>query len=296
MNTEDYNYIFSKHGKYIRSIFFSLPFYGKNKTQFTNRTDICEQLENKENIKKLYEILQLAEKYNIKKDAVINGMNLTEEDIIPALGFLKKIKPDELTIMEEHSSLFKREFKNIPLVYSFNNKRTYDFSDDIYSIYALGKDFLWEENKRQLVYKNNKKLMLLIDNGCNLSCPGCFFKGNKMCEYYYAKRLKKISLEEILAEQLFLPEDIQILCENFDTSNIVYKLSTRRCDKDRMDLILDTYTHFWSLEEIIANNIEFSIYSELPYMYEDMKNSNIDFDKFKKAKQLLWEKSLQNKI
>lgn len=296
MEANDYEYIFSRHGKYIRSIFFSLPFYGKNKTPFTNRTDICEQLEDKRNVIKLHEIIKIAEKYNIKKDAVINGMGLTEEDVFQSFGFLKKIKPDEITIMDEHKHLFKKEFKNVPLVYSFNNKRIYDFSDNIYSIYVFGKDFLWDENKRRKIYDSGKMLMLLLDNGCNLSCPGCFLKGEKMCEYYYAKRLEEVSLEELLAEQLFLPEDVKKLCENFDTSKIVFKMSTRRCTKKEMDLLLETYTHFWSLDEILDKKIEISLYSKLPYMYDDMKNSNLNFDTFRKTKNKLWEKALNVKF
>lgn len=295
MKAEDYEYIFSKYREYIRSVFFSLPFYGKNKTPFTNRTDICEQLENKNNVLKLYKIIKIAEKYNIKKDAVINGMGLTDNDVIQSFGFLKRIKPDEITIMDEHKHLYKKEFKNIPLIYSFNNKRIYDFSDNIYSMYAFGKDFLWDESKRQKIYENSKMLMLLLDNGCNLYCPGCFLKGEKMCEFYYAKRRKEVPLEELLAEQLFLPEDVQKLCTNFDTSKIVYKLSTRRCVKKEMDLLLETYTHFWSLDEILNNKIEIALYSKLPYMYDDIKNANLNFDILKKTKEKLWEKSLQTK-
>lgn len=292
MEVEDYEYIFSKYEKYIRSIFFSLPFYGKNKAQFTNRTDICKQLEDKQNVEKLYKIIKLAEKYRFKKDAVINGMGLTDEDVFQSFGLLKRLEPDEITIMDEHKHLYRRAFKNIPLIYSFNNKRLYDFSDETYSMYCFGKDFLWDESKRQRIYSSGKMLMLLLDNGCNPYCPGCFFKGSNLCENYYFKRRNEVTLEELLAEQLFLPEDLQILCNNFDISKIVFKMSTRRCLKEQMDTLLETYTHFWTLDEILANGIEIALYSKLPYMYDDMKNSKINFDAYRKAKKSIWEKSL----
>lgn len=299
MEAKDYEQIFSKYGEYICSIFFSLPFYGIGKSgernlPFTNRRDICEQLEKKENVTKLVEILKIAERYSIKKDAVINGSGLTDEDVLNSFGFLKKIKPDELTIMDEHKHLYKKEFKNVPLVYSFNNKRIYDFTDNTYEMYAFGKDFLWDERKRQLIYNSGKKLMLLLDNGCSQICPGCFHI-DVMCEYFFGKRLEKLSIEELLAEQLFLPEDVQTLCENFDTTKIVYKLSTRRCTKEDMELLLESYIHFWTIEDILENNVELKLYSKLPYMHESMKNQNLDFDKIKKAKQILWEKALNYK-
>lgn len=240
ISIDQYNYIFDKYNNYIKSIYYSPPLGNK----YHSRSSIGKQLENEQNVEKLYKILELAKIKGILCDCVLNCPSLKNDDIVVALEFLKSnIYIDQITCLQQHIDVVDKYFPHIEKIYSFNNNLNINNLEHIskkFKTIVAGKSFLRYPELLSKIYNYGFDLKLLVNNGCSFNCYGCS-SGSRKCEQVFYKNLENFDINYLYALQSFYPSELRKLLDtvNFPIESI--KISNRTDDYNYLINCLNSY-------------------------------------------------------
>ena len=252
MSLEEYEKIFEKYHGYIKSIYFSPPLGDI----YHSRNLISEQFENPDIVKKFNKILELARKYNIKLDCVLNTPNLPEQKVIESFPTLKSYDLDQITCLNEHAEIISKEFPEQELIYSYNNdfkmKKLENVSKS-FSTIVVGKYFLRIPHYLEAIHDNGFEVKLLVNNGCSYNCMGCG-KGTRNCSRTFEHNLKNMSAEELYAMQSFYPYELNELLSKLSYEPESIKISNRTDGYEYLNMCLDSYINEIPPEEYISMN------------------------------------------
>lgn len=219
---EDYDVFFNKFSTYIDSVYFSLPLG----YEYSTRYYFSENLKTKEQLNNFDNIISLLDKYGIKKEIALNTYNLSKGKLDRAIEYMKtKVYPDEIVCLKEYIDYIKEKIPHCKFIYSFNN---YDLENipDSFDEIVLGREFLFNKNKRDSFIADKHKIRLLLNNGCSLKCHACI--GGDYCENLFKKDVKEKGINQVYAEQSFFPIELhELLNTDNNVRKMKFKLSTR---------------------------------------------------------------------
>lgn len=271
MSLKDYKRIFEKYRGYIHSIYFSPPLNGK----YHSRKQITEQFLDERNVKKFYEIIDLAKEEGILLDCVLNRPTISTELVEGAFDCIRELDVDQITCLARHIAIIDEAFPDVEKIYSYNN----DFNikqlptvPSEFSTIVVGKYFLRSTEYLTRIRDAGFKLKLLVNNGCSYNCQGCG-KGNRECQKTFFENLEKYGLNYLYALQSFYPQELQELLDKVDIPVESIKISNRTDGATYLDKCLDSYINLTDpktyIEERPAN---FRLWSRLgwfnPYLKE----------------------------
>lgn len=274
---EDYSY-------YLDSVYFSPPLGNK----FHTREKIAKQLSDKDNVIKLYKIIDLFYKHNIKIDCVLNRPSLKENDIIKALKFIRNEMPvDQITCLDRNIEIINEFFPNIDKIYSYNNDLTVKKIPTInksFSTVVAGKFFLRDENSLKKIVDNGFKVKLLVNNGCSFNCYGCQ-KGNRLCEEVFNNNLRYKTIEELYALQSFFPNELDSLLLSHGHLIDTIKISNRTSDYAYLKNCLKSYINVEDVDPYIMQDFNnYRLWLRLGWFSDKLSILNLDKVKQEKAK------------
>lgn len=261
ISVDEYKQIIEKFGDYIYGIYFSPPL-GK---QFHSRHVIAEQLEMKENVDRLFQVLELFEHCGFVVDADINMSPLTNEDIESFIEFIKQNKiVTEITAIEPYGKVIHQFLPNMKMLYSFNNFYSGEKVPDYYETIVLGKKYLKDYQSINSLIASGKKVKLLINNGCSYNCGTCR-NGTKQCFKTVSDNLKMESVNELYAKQTLFPWELYELVRRIDNNNnLIFKISNRTSGFSYLYKCLKAYTEFQYIHPYIDEGIHnYALFSRI---------------------------------
>lgn len=246
ISIDEYKKIIYKYGKYIKSVYFSLP-YGD---EFHTRKAVIKEYNKKNARQRLIRILELFKDNGIELEVVINQYNLDNEKILNALKeFSKVIKFNTICCLDEYVSAVKEHYTN-KIIYSFNNKNLQE--KDIYGIsqsynmVVVSREFMRNLEMLKKIKDCGMKTKLLLNNGCSFNCLSCRL-GNEKCKEVFYNELLKNTAQELYAKQSFFPWELKKLFEEQKKINInvidELKISNRPCTFEYLNDCLESYIY-----------------------------------------------------
>lgn len=239
---EQYQELFKKYQDYLHSLYFSPPLNGK----YHSRTKISEQFSNPENIKRFYEILELAKQNGILLDCVLNRPTIRDQDVEQALPFIEQIGADQITCLQKHIDIVASTFPTKEKIYSYNNDLTPRDIPNIspkFSTIVVAKSFLRDKTLLKQLAERGFKLKPLVNNGCSYNCGGCQ-SGNRQCQSTFDRNYQKSGANYLYALQSFYPDELEILLNMMEEEQIPLesvKISNRTDDYEYLDKCLTSY-------------------------------------------------------
>ena len=266
----EYKIILKKYKKYIQSLYFSPPYDEK----FQSRLELVEAFKNPKNISKILDVLELFKNEGIEIDCVLNRPSLNSDMIMTYVNDIKQLNPDQITCLENHIDIVKREFPDAQKIYSFNNdfriSNLKHVSHDFDTI-VVGKYFLRNTDYLKEIYASGFGLKLLVNNGCAFNCLGCK-TGSKQCVDTFEKNLKKHSPEYLYAMQSFYPYELHSLIDKLDIPIESIKISNRTSDYNYLDRCLHSYIYDGNDNfDIIQEYEDFKLFGKQANLYKYMK-------------------------
>ena len=237
-----YQELFKKYQDYLHSLYFSPPLNGK----YHSRTKISEQFSNPENVKRFYEILELAKQNGILLDCVLNRPTIREQDVEQALPFIEQIGADQITCLQKHIDIVSSTFPTKEMIYSYNNDLTPRDIPNIspkFSTVVVAKSFLRDKELLKQIAERGFKLKPLVNNGCSYNCGGCQ-SGNRQCQSTFDRNYQKSGANYLYALQSFYPDELEILLNMMEEEQIPLesvKISNRTDDYEYLDKCLTSY-------------------------------------------------------
>lgn len=239
---EQYQELFKKYQDYLHSLYFSPPLNGK----YHSRTKISEQFSNPENIKRFYEILELAKQNGILLDCVLNRPTIREQDVEQALPFIEQIGADQITCLQKHIDIVASTFPTKEKIYSYNNDLTPRDIPNIspkFSTVVVAKSFLRDKELLKQIAERGFKLKPLVNNGCSYNCGGCQ-AGNRQCQATFDRNYEKSGANYLYALQSFYPDEVERLLSMMEEEQIPLesvKISNRTDGYVYLDNCLTSY-------------------------------------------------------
>lgn len=288
ISIQEYEKLILKFGKYISSIYFSLPL-GK---EFHTRIGVVEEYSQDNAEEKLISILQLFKRNGIKLEVVINQYNLSKEKLIRALEYLKNgIKIDTICTLDEYVGIIRSYYPQIYLVSSFNNlKRNYkdlELTNKEYNQLVIGKNFMRDIKAMHIIKEMGYEIKLLLNNGCSFNCFSC--RKSYECQNIFYENLKHCTINELYALQSFLPVELEYLNDKIGIEEIgEFKISNRPCTLEYLSNCLESYLRInnekYYIEKSIKNYHLWCRLSNFTKFYQEL-----NLDEIIQIKKELWK-------
>lgn len=240
--TAEYESLFRDYGEYIDNLYFSPPL-GQ---QFHGRTKIAEQLEQPLYIERFWDILHLAQDYQIGIEVVYNTHLLQENDFIRAEEAFSEnqIKLSKICVQDAYYDFIRALYPTTELVHSVNsmpdNKAKILQTAGAYSEYVVGRQYTRDTELFHKIAQTGARCVLLLNNGCSHFCGGC--SSPEHCQQAFEKTRSEMLMteEQIYALQSIMPFELHE--GDIDLTNIsLLKLSTRNADVNYIRFCLDSY-------------------------------------------------------
>ena len=293
---KEYERLIEKYGKYISSVYFSLP-YGN---EFHTRTGVKEEYNKVDSKKRLIRILELFKKNGIKLEAVVNQYHINLEKVEEALSDLDSfITVDSVCCLDEYKEIIDKHYNNeMYTVSSFNNEPIHesiiDNIDCKYNMIVISKELMRKPNLIKKIKDKGIDVKLLVNNGCSFNCKGCRL-GYRQCIAVFNSNLNYYTPEELYALQSFFPWELDFLFKCLQDDNVIdeIKISSRPCTYEYLDKCLQSYIYNKKTEKYIKENFKnyylWGRQSNLTPYHAKFNNSRIN-----EIKKKIWYREINN--
>lgn len=281
---DEYEELFSEYGNYIDNLYFSPPFGDR----FHGRTKIADQFHREDMKERFWDILAVAQQFNISLEVVFNTHLLHKGDLVYSAEQFGQhnCHLSKVCIQDAYYSEARKVFPDTDLVHSVNcmpDDRGYILQTaGKYEEYVVGRQYIRDRELFSEIRRLGTRCVLLLNNGCSHWCGGC----GKMqhCKNSYLKSRKKYSIQELYAIQSIMPYEIW---ENMiDTEDVdLFKLSTRNADVYYIKKCLESYINNTALELIQSSSEYYLLWSRILWLVKEFPH--LDYEEIKKIKQTL---------
>lgn len=287
---EEYNKILHKYKKYISSVYFSLPLGD----EFHTRQAVINEYHDINARKRLFDILEIFKKNNIKLEVVINQYKIRTEKLLEAINFLEKeIAVDSICTLDEYANIIRKKFPSQYLVSSFNNyNRNYRElkRENIYNEIVIGRKFLRDIDYIKYIKSLGMDVKLLLNNGCSFNCGTCR-QGEKNCKTTFDDNLTRYNIEELYSLQSFWPYELGKLEQKLNLNCIKeFKISNRPCTYKYLDDCLFSYlfNEEKQEEEFLEEDINnYRLWGRLAHFNKYFKEMKVN--EIRKIKEQIWK-------
>ncbi len=264
-NLKEFTNFLDRYGKNIYSFFFSTPI----QCNLHSRDKISRQFSSEKKEKLFWEMLKIIKQYGIRLEVLFNMPNIGEDDVVACKKTLDehKVVVDSVCFMEDCHDAVVKHFPNAEYVWSYNNghfsEQAFEkvVTEKKYDTYVLGGANIRNNEFFGKVKGADKKIILLINNGCTFYCPRCSNKDGH-CKKIFKKNLEKHSVEYLYALQSVFPNEL--IDGTIDSSLIDYfKISNRSSDIKYTKAVMDSYMSNKVKKYIRFNKSRYSYWGRL---------------------------------
>lgn len=283
--TAEYESLFRDYGEYIDNLYFSPPL-GQH---FHGRSKIADQLEQPMYIERFWEILHLAQDFQIGLEVVYNTHLLKYDDFIRADEAFSKnqIKLSKICIQDAYYDFIRSLYPTTELVHSVNSMP--DKKDMIlqtagaYSEYVVGRQYTRDTELFHNIVQTGARCVLLLNNGCSHFCGGCSSPEHCQQAFERTRSEKHMTEEQIYALQSIMPFELHEKWIDLKDISLL-KLSTRNADANYIRLCLDSYINGIDRELLDKSTDYYLLWSRLLWLTKYFKG--FDYERiyaFKKS-------------
>lgn len=262
--------------EYLSSIYFSLPLGDR----FYSRTELKKEYEAKHAFEKLKRLIIYMRQLGIRSELTVNSYGLRIDDLKIIKPFVceNEIDIDEIVCLDEYASFLRTAFPNVELKYSFNNKDPQNIPN-IFDTVVVGKKYLRSNEDRERIYKTGKKVIFLVNNGCNFNCTNrC--GGTAYCEKFLNAELLENDVNYIYAQQSFFPNELRkLIYEVPNGIDFGIKISNRPLGLRYTRVVIDMYMSddMEKVWEYLRNDIDnYCIFCTMASLMKYRNQFNLD--------------------
>lgn len=271
--TAEYETLFRDYGEYIDNLYFSPPL-GQ---QFHGRTKIAEQLKQPMYIERFWEILRLAQDFQIGLEVVYNTHMLQDNDFIRAEEMFSKnlIKLSKICVQDAYYDFIRSLYPTMELVHSVNSMP--DEKDKIlqaagaYSEYVVGRQYTRDTELFHNIAQTGSRCVLLLNNGCSHFCNGCSTPEHCQQVFEKTRSERHMTEEQIYALQSIMPFELHEGCIDLTDISLL-KLSTRNADVTYIRFCLDSYINGIDRELLDKSSDYYLLWARLLWLTKYFKS------------------------
>lgn len=298
MSAEEWIKIFNQFHPYICDIFFSpvekIEYQTRRKVYDYDTQDI-PFLENE-----LTKVLDAAKDFGISRKIVLNVPSFINDcnELVPLYEKYKnKYNVELVTTFLSCAKRIKEIAPEQSITCSYNQgiksreELEYLLTTDVFDTIVLGTNFFRDIDSYKLIHKYEKKVELLLNNGCMRNCKSFCRYPNVYCSNNFEINLLDKDLNKLYAECSMFPEEVHKYLIPLGLIDF-YKLSTRPIFYKQMVDMLSSYIQGNSSMYISSNYKNYNLYGRLAHFHPYY--SELNYDSIIKYKENIWEESMKS--